>query len=485
MHYRRRSPAGSLAVAALAMGGSTALAAQPPQVLNPGTYANLVRFSDGSIKRVRASNGYLRSQTSLDHGLTWSSEVAEFPLAGSTNPVPVIDLSNQLHYVRLLVRDETNGGTRIPNVNYFLDIWHYTAHDGVNWTANMAQAAYTGSIMDAISLTRGSARGRLIVPYGDAFVGSSGGYGKNFTKVIYSDDAGRTWHASPSQLKSPVPAGWNGSPDGACEPSIAELGDGQLWMLMRTQASALYESRSDDAGVTWSEARPSLFYSSTGPPNFLRLDDGRLMLFWNNATMPPRYNGSIVYAGRDALHAAISEDDGKTWKGFREVYLDPYRNENPITGDSGTAYPFPAATADGRALVIAGQAQARAMLRINPDWLLETSRSSDFANGLADWSVFKPYGPVINVKRNRKVGPQLVFDPQENKQVMHLRRPDSDDPDGAAWNFPMAKKGQTQLRLKISAGFGGGVISLGDRFFEPTDAQGEANAIFQIPISAD
>ena len=33
-----------------------------------------------------------------------------------------------------------------------------------------------------------------------------------------------------------------------------------------------------------------------------------------------------VFTNRDALHAAISEDDGKTWIGFREVALDPIRN---------------------------------------------------------------------------------------------------------------------------------------------------------------
>lgn len=472
---------GHSALVLVAAAGPIALAAEPPQLLNPGPYANLVRLGDGSIKRVRASNGFLRSQISIDHGSTWSTEVAEFPLDGSTNPVPVLDASNRLHYFRFLVRDESNGGAKIPNVNYFRDIWHYTAADGVNWTAQMARSACTGSIIDAVQLSSG----RLIVPYGDAFVGSSGAYGNGFTRAIYSDDLGQTWLDSPSHLLSPVPTGWNGNPDGACEPTIVQRTNGQVWMLMRTQAGALYESYSSDDGTSWSVAQPSNFYTSTGPPQFLRLDDGRLMLFWNNATMPPRYNGQVVYAGRDALHAAVSDDDGRTWHGFREIYLDPFRNENPISGDSGTAYPFATPTADGHALVITGQAQARTMLRIDPAWLKESSRHDDFSNGLSNWSVFKPVGPVVSAKRDRVVGPELVFDATEAKSVLHLRRPDSNDPDGAVWNFPMAKRGQTVVRLKLSPSFAGGSIALADRFFEPTDGQGEQSSIFMLSIAPD
>ncbi len=479
--FIRRNLLSSVSLVLSATAIPHASAADAPQVLDPGTYVNLVRLSDGSIKRVRSSNGFLRSQTSINNGLTWSAEAAEFPMAGSTNPIPVLDSNNHLHYFHFELRDESNGGTKIPNVNYFRDVWHYGTSNGVNYTANMAQSAYTGSIMDAAQLRSG----RLIVPYGDDLDDSITGYGNSFTKVIYSDDLGQTWQASPSHLISPVPADWNGSSDGACEPNLTQLANGQLWMVMRTQAGALYESRSNDDGATWSAAKPSDFYTSTGPPALQRLDDGRLMLLWNNATMPPKYGGKIVYAGRDALHAAISSDDGKSWSGFREIYLDPYRNDSPLTGDSGTAYSFPTTAADGRLLVITGQSQARAMLRIDPDWLLETSRSSSFSNGFDDWSVFKPFGPVVSVKRDRKIGPELVYDAAEQKNVMHVRRPDSDDPDGAAWNFPMARKGEMTLRVKLAPGFTGGSIALGDRFFEPTDVQGEADSIFQVPIAAN
>lgn len=483
---------GPVAVFLIAVGGWSSRGvgdAAPPEILDPGPYVNAVRLPDGSIKRWRANGGYIKSQVSFDNGTTWSAEFNDFPTPGGTNPLPLLDADGELHVFRFLADDQTNGQPRQPNINFFLDIWHTQSSNGrTTWsTLEMIHHGYTGSMMKAIQ----TSSGRIVVPFADWIPGgkTTDPYGRNYTTAIYSDDNGASWGRSPSQLYSPVPPNYNGAGEGAVEPTIVELNDGRLWMLMRTQAGYLYESYSTDEGATWSDAAPSLFYSSTGPPNMVRMDDGRLVLFWNNAAMPERHNGAIWYAGRDVLHAAISSDDGKTWSGFREVYLDPYRNENPILGDTGTAYPFPALTHDGRILVITGQTQARAMLRIDPDWLEETSQSDDFTgpDPLAGWSVFKPFGPVVSVKRNREQGPQVIDDPDPavDKPVLHVRRPNENDPDGAMWNFPMARKGITTVRLKLQEGFGGGAIALTDRFFNPTDPQGDEQAIFYLPIATD
>ena len=96
-------------------------------------------------------------------------------------------------------------------------------------------------------------------------------------------------------------------------------------------------------------AAASRFNTSTGPPNILRHSNGWLVVSWNNCEMPPRHEGQGVYGGRDALHIAVSDDEGQTWRGFREIYLDHRRNENPASsGDRGTAYPLGAFTADGK-----------------------------------------------------------------------------------------------------------------------------------------
>ena len=134
----------------------------------------------------------------------------------------------------------------------------------------------------------------------------------------YSDDGGKSWARSPAKLTAPCHDGYNGSNYGACEPTLLELKDGRVWMFMRTQDGFLYESFSPD-GVNWSPAKPSRFHSSNSPAFPVRLPDGRIVVFWNNAENCPRVGKDGVYSGRDALHAAISSDEGKTWSGFREV----------------------------------------------------------------------------------------------------------------------------------------------------------------------
>jgi hypothetical protein len=49
----------------------------------------------------------------------------------------------------------------------------------------------------------------------------------------------------------------------------------------------------------------------------------------------------------------------------------------------------------------------------------------------------------------------------------------------------MGQRGTVTMRLKLQEGFGGAVISLLDRFFNPTDETGEMEAIFTLPIQPD
>ncbi|HRK32794.1 MAG TPA: sialidase family protein, partial [Tepidisphaeraceae bacterium] len=249
----------------------------------------------------------------------------------------------------------------------------------------------------------------------------------------------------------------------------------------------LTESVSTNQGITWSPAVNSKFYTTSGPPNLVPMDNGDMVLIWNNATMPPRHNNQVWYGGRDVLHAAISKDGGTTWKGFREIYLDPFRDADPVAGDTGTAYSFATATADNKIIAITGQAAAKTQLRLDPDWLLEKDRSDDFLgpDPLSNWSVFKPYGNVVSVKRSRVAGAALIDDPSpyRTKPVLHIRKPDEKDPDGAAWNFPATARGRTHLRIQLQQGFGGGVIALTDRFFNPTDSTGEDSAFYRLSIA--
>jgi hypothetical protein len=301
---------------------------------------------------------------------------------------------------------------------------------------------------------------------------------------MYSDDKGKTWQRSPSKLTSPVYEGFNGANYGACEPSLIQLKDGRVWMLLRTQAGFMYESFSEDDGKTWSPAAPSRFHSSNSPAFQVRLNDGRLVVFWNNCDHCPRLGKDGVYSGRDALHSAISDDEGRTWRGYREVYRDPTRNASPPKdGDRGTAYPHATVTKDNKVLLVSGQgAELRRRFLIDPEWLLEKSQTENFAN-LDAWHLFKGFGPPQRWWRDRVQGPELIKHPDKpDAKVMHLRRPDERDADGAVWNFPAARVGELTLRIRVQEGFGGGTICLSDFMLDPCDETAVSRSNLSIDI---
>lgn len=427
----------------------------------------------------RSANGNLTifETRSADEGRTWStpSAVTQLSVEPWGGPVPLVDRDGEVH----LVISKMRGDGRRPAVDRFIDLYHLRTTAGRSqWTApQQLFSGYCGALQQVVQLRSG----RLLVPFADWLPGVPVGppSGPNVATVVYSDDGGKTWIASGARLTAPCTEGYNGANYGACEPTLVELSDGRVWMLLRTQTGRLYESFSRD-GVEWSPALPTEFASSNSPAFPLRLPDGRLVLFWNNCQMPPRLDGQGVYAGRDALHAAISSDDGKTWRGFREVYRDPHRNQTPPkSGDRGTAYPHAVVTAEGEILLVSGQgAERRRRLLIDPDWLLEKAQEERFTT-LDAWHVFKSFGPAERFWRDRTQGARLVAHPElPGAQVLQIRRPDDRDADGAIWNFPSGRQGTLRIRIKVSPTFQGGQISLADRMFDPCDDQGEQNAAF-------
>jgi len=113
---------------------------------------------------------------------------------------------------------------------------------------------------------------------------------------LTSDDDGKTWKRS-----NLVDLGGHGHHSGAMEPSVAELSDGRLLMLIRTHWGRFWEAFSEDGGLSWRTIRPSQIESSSSPGYLLTLRSGRLVLVSNGKR------------GRQELLVAFSEDDGKSW----------------------------------------------------------------------------------------------------------------------------------------------------------------------------
>lgn len=318
--------------------------------------------------------------------------------------------------------------------------------------------------------------------------------------VFYSDDDGDTWQRSqfvnaPDHQPGGLHKGyrWN---HGAVEPTVVELNDGRIWMLARTAQDHHYESFSHDGGATWEPLKPSRFYATITMPTIGRLKDGRLLFLWNNTAPLPEKEGTNgvwedVFTNRDVLHAAISDDDGKTWTGFRELYLNPNRNDpryaeadQSLSLDMSVHQTQFVELPDGQILVSLGQHEHhRKLLKFDPEWLVESSREDDFSEGLDDWSTFLyKKGIVGHCAYNRAEGASLAPDPQnEGRQVLHIAR--EDDPtietphQGAVWNFPASGKGYFETEIYVPAGSQGGTLSLHDRWFNAGDTTARVYAM--------
>jgi sialidase-1 len=149
------------------------------------------------------------------------------------------------------------------------------------------------------------------------------------TAVYYSDDDGRTWRRSSPDLEAPR--------RGAMEPGLVELSDGRVLQIIRTQVGKIWHSYSSDRGATWSDAKPWTVTSPESPATIKRLEDGRLILFWN----PVFREGESHGGARTPLVAAVSNDDGATWS-------EPKRLEH----EEGGSFAYLSATRDGERLLL-------------------------------------------------------------------------------------------------------------------------------------
>lgn len=146
-------------------------------------------------------------------------------------------------------------------------------------------------------------------------------------RTYVSDDDGLTWRGG-----NILDLGGHGHHDGAFEPSLVELRDGRVWMLIRTNWDCFWEAFSDDGGLDWRTIRPSAIPASSSPPYLTRLSSGRLILFWNQLypegkTSYERRSGRYSEVPgswqREELSVALSDDDGATWTPPRIVAREP------------------------------------------------------------------------------------------------------------------------------------------------------------------
>ncbi len=342
--------------------------------------------------------------------------------------------------------------------------------------------------------------------------------GEKRAVVFLSDDDGEAWREvvlenAPRFEIVPPHRGVRWQED-SCEPSLTELPDGRLMMLVRTSQDYHYVHYSEDGGESWSATAPSRFHGTITMPVLERLSDGRILLFWCNTQPMPELdheeafpplditakNGrwEDVFTNRDANHLAITSD-GENWRGFRELFLNPIRNNADFrsvggrdTRDKSVHQAELLELPYNKLLVSFGQnAASRRVVILDLDWLYETERSENFRHGMQNIST-QMYvrsnlggyqGFSGHCAYNRTDGALLVPDPDGNfEEVLRIARVENDalvyKKQGAVWNYPASKKGSASVRLmRLGAGVR---ISLLDRWLNPADEYASDSAFVSV-----
>ncbi len=306
---------------------STSLGGEPPDGFWLDPRCEVVKWPDSEV--ARGADGRLLTvhpeglRGSLDGGKSWRevSQIAE------GDPVQKIEhrydfLLNTQGGVLVLVYIDPSSAQWIWDAKLKTattarrDVWSVRSLDGgKTWVdRTLVREGYCGHLSGGSFLELPS--GRLAVPIQHWLPNEN----RHAQLVCFSDDQGKTWRSS-----SLIDVGGRGHHDGAMESTMARLEDGRLWLLVRTNLDAFWQSFSSDDGETWSKPEASSIDASSSPGALKRLSDGRLILVWNRlypeghtaAKRKPRdgnyASSNEASSHREELSVSFSSNDGKNW----------------------------------------------------------------------------------------------------------------------------------------------------------------------------
>lgn len=337
--------------------------------------------SGGRFSKLPVSQ-YVMGRVSEDEGKTWKGPTFFYELP-DTMPMTalaetLIDREGRIHafFMRIDSISWNKASQTKGDITYLR--MDDEAGKGIIYKKIECLDRYTGSMNNMIQL----ASGRIVAPFSTL----SGVQGSTFvSSVVYSDDAGDTWHASNDVT---VISDETHLESGAVEPVVVQAAPGVLVMLIRTVLSRIWYSVSYDEGATWSQAKPTLIPSSNAPSVPLLLPDGRIILSWNNVLGEPMHGVRYSFA-RQCLHAAVSNDGLKTLEGVRIVVRKRACDPDELLN----CYPFASLAGNGEFFlrpfsvnnddVHWGDPQAT-LLRMRPDDLLETEVENSFDEWITD-----------------------------------------------------------------------------------------------------
>ncbi|HWR13443.1 MAG TPA: sialidase family protein [Terriglobales bacterium] len=323
-------------------------------------YSVIARLTNGRLVIVysvvgsqKPSKMKIVSSVSDDGGKTWSAPkiVFDHPGALDADPSLLVDRDRVLVF-----------STTVPEptkIDRSL-IYMRESKDGVNWGEEVLLKTPRRYIAGKIHQGHRLSDGTLIMSYAwdtwadQGMPPATEGEMNLKAGVLRSTDGGKTWVPG-ADLYADVPKTSPHSTAGLDEAAIVVLADGRVMTLMRAPGTKLYQSWSNDGGLTWETPRPSTLTAHNSPPALWKLDNSSdVVVVWNNSP-----------TGRTPLCVALSSNGGKSWS-EPKVIVD--------TKGPQVSYPSVAQAKDGTIIAVwqqqlpEGGREIR-MARFNRAWL--------------------------------------------------------------------------------------------------------------------
>lgn len=191
--------------------------------------------------------------------------------------------------------------------------------------------------------------------------------GRHSVLTYSSTDEGKTWTAS-----NLIDLGGSGHHGGVTEPTLVELEDDRIWMLIRTNWGEFWSAYSHDGGKFWRVIKPSGIPASSAPGLIKRLASGRLVLVWNRPLPEGKsdwplsggdglWSRAPVSNHREELSIAFSDDDGASWT--KPVVIAHARDTSASGSRRWVSYPYVFEKSPGELWITTMQGGLRMSLR--------------------------------------------------------------------------------------------------------------------------
>ena len=267
---------------------------------------DLVVLSDGSLLLVwsdyHAGKGWddsparLSARRSTDGGRTWSPKWTVVEDEHDTNVMSasLLNLGDELLLVYLDL---------LPGMPAKGMVARRSGDGGRTWSAAEAITPANGNRHSANNASlRRLADGRILLAareYVDRV---------RWPYCLLSDDGGRTWHAG-AHVPDPGLPERERLAQNVNEPSVAQLADGRLLMIMRSVAGGQFFAYSENRGQSWSRPFLSPLRGACSPAAMQRVPGtADVLCLW-----------TYGLSGRTPLVSAVSSDAGRTWRPLKLV----------------------------------------------------------------------------------------------------------------------------------------------------------------------